>query len=120
MVRAKLLWLMGLALVIPTSVFAQCDPGNGTGGTGPDVVVGEITTPNSYGSAGGFYAYSIGTTSCNIGTAELDWIASTPEHPVISQNIFRLHDGRFEHIGVSWLKHGFTALQGNTCGCGCF
>ena len=81
--------------------------------------MGEITTPNSYGSAGGFYAYSIGTTSCNIGTAELDWIASTPEHPVISQNIFRLHDGRFEHIGVSWLKHGFTALQGNTCGCGC-
>ena len=98
---------------------AQCNPGNGPGGSGPDVIVGEITTPQSYGTAAGYYAYSIGTTSCNIGTAELDWIASTNHHPVIAQNMYRLYEGRFEHIGMSWLKHGFTALQGNTCGCGC-
>ncbi|MFL2857887.1 MAG: proprotein convertase P-domain-containing protein [Planctomycetota bacterium] len=98
---------------------AQCDPGGGTGGTGADVIVGELTGTQSYGNAGGYYAYSVGTTSCNIGTEELLWIASTNEHPVIGQNMYRLKDGRFEQIGLSWLKHGFTALQGNTCGCGC-
>ncbi len=110
---------LAVAITLHGAASAQCDPGNGLGGTGPDVIVGELTTPNSYGNAGGYYAYSLGTTSCNIGTGELDWIASNPNHPVIAQNMYRLHDGRFEHIGMSWLKHGFTALQGNSCGCGC-
>jgi subtilisin-like proprotein convertase family protein len=101
------------------NLHAQCDPGGGTGGVGADVIVGELTGTQSYGNAGGYYAYSVGTTSCNIGTEELLWIASTNEHPVIGQNMYRLRDGRFEQIGLSWLKHGFTALQGNTCGCGC-
>ena len=121
--HGSILFRVGVLFLAISSVgslaSAQCDPGGGPGGSGPDVIVGEITGPSSYGTFGGYYAYSIGTTSCNIGTAELDWIASTPEHPVISQNMFRLLDGKFEHIGVSWLKHGFTALQGNTCGCGC-
>lgn len=97
-----------------------CDPGGGFGGTGADVMVGELEgSIQSYGNAGGYYAYSVGTTSCNIGTAELLWIASTNQHPVIGQNMYRLKDGRFEHIGQSWLKHGFTALQQNACGCSC-
>lgn len=98
---------------------AQCDPGGGMGGMGPDAVVGDLTSPISYGSAGGYYAYSLGTVCCNIGTGLLDWIASTNDHPVIAQNMYRLRDGRFEQIGMSWLKHGFGALQQNACGCGC-
>lgn len=82
---------------------------------GPDVIVGEIDTPDNYGSAGGISAFAIGTTSCNIGTQILQWQAGTNQHPVISQNMFRLKDGRFEHIGTSWLKHGFYALQLNVC-----
>lgn len=111
--------LLLFAFCCGSSLNGQCDPGGGLGGTGADVIVGELYSPNSYGSAGGYYAYSIGTTSCNIGTQELLWIAGTNEHPVIAQNMYRLLDGRFEHIGMSWLKHGFTALQGNACGCGC-
>ncbi|HIC23220.1 MAG TPA: hypothetical protein EYO84_07335, partial [Planctomycetes bacterium] len=87
-----------------TSINAQCDPGGGLGGTGADVIVGELTGTQSYGNAGGYYAFSVGTTSCNIGTEELDWIASTNNHPVIGQNMFRLKDGTFEQIGMSWLK----------------
>ncbi|MGE3165468.1 MAG: hypothetical protein AB7O52_11225 [Planctomycetota bacterium] len=109
-----LVWL-GLAFLCTTPVAAQCNPGNGIGGTGPDVVVGELTSPNNYGSAGGVFAYSIGTTSCNIGTTPLLWISGGNQHPVIGQVAYRILNGRFEQIGNSWLKQGFTALQGNTC-----
>lgn len=84
-------------------------------GAGPDVIVGEIDTPDNYGSANGISAFAIGTTSCNIGTTTLSWIANNNLHPVIGQGIYRLHNGRFEQIGMSWLKHGFTALQQNAC-----
>jgi hypothetical protein len=96
-------------------VDGQCPPG----GTGPDVVVGELTGPSNYTSVGGIEALTIGTTSCNVGDAELLWIANSNQHPVIGQNLFRLKDGRFEHIGQAWLKHGFTALQMDACSCGC-
>ncbi len=115
-------FLCGLLVAVicgSTSLRAQCDPGNGVGGSGPDVMVGDLLTPLSYGSAGGFYAYALGTSSCNIGTDVLLWNANTNEHPVIAQNMYRLLDGRFEQIGLSWLKHGFAALTGDICGCGC-
>ncbi len=85
---------------------------------GPDVIVGGIPNISNYGALGGMAAYSLGTTSCNTGTQELLWIANNTNHPVIGQNIFRLENGRFEQIGMSWLKHGFTALQQNLC-CNC-
>ncbi len=119
-IRSLRIFLCTTVIVFSSmTLAAQCNPGGGLGGTGADVIVGELTGTQNYGSAGGYYAYSVGTTSCNIGTAELDWIASTNQHPVIGQNMFRLRGGTFEQIGMSWLKHGFTALQGNTCGCGC-
>ncbi|MEE9211042.1 MAG: hypothetical protein V3U29_00125, partial [Phycisphaeraceae bacterium] len=86
---------------------------------GPDVIVGVITGPSNYPSSGGIEAFAIGTTSCNIGDQELDWFDNSILHPVIGQNLFRLNNGRFEQIGQAWLKHGFFALQGNACGCGC-
>jgi len=85
---------------------------------GPDVIVGDLIDIGQYGKVGNISAYDIGTTSCNIGNVNVKWIASTNEHPVIAQNMYRLKDGRFEHIGQSWLKHGFTALTQNVC-CTC-
>ncbi|NCG12366.1 MAG: hypothetical protein GWP38_03365, partial [Planctomycetia bacterium] len=112
--------LVIVTILIQGSILhGQCDPGGGQGGTGADVIVGDLVGTQSYGNSGGYYAFSVGTTSCNIGTEELLWISSTNEHPVIGQNMYRLKDGRFEQIGMSWLKHGFTALQGNICNCGC-
>ncbi len=86
--------------------------------SGADVIVGDIPGVSTYGDLGGMSAYSLGTTSCNVGDAELLWIAGNNQHPVIGQNIYRMENGRFEQVGQSWLKHGFTALQQNLC-CDC-
>ena len=88
--------------------------------SGPDVIVGILHAAlASYGSEDGISAFAVGTTSCNKGDEELLWISSTNQHPVIGQNMFRLKDDRFEQIGMSWLKHGFTALQMDECNIGC-
>ena len=93
---------------------------------GPDVIVGDLPDVENYTTSGpvsGMRAYAVGTTSCNIGDTPLTWIdcsnSNDPQcrnHPVISQNMYRIIDGRFEQIGQAWLKHGFCALQGTVCG----
>lgn len=86
---------------------------------GPDVIVGDLNGLSRYGVVGGITAYSVGTTSCNIGDFWLDWFQNTNRHPVIGQNMFRYKvvdgAGRFEQIGQSWLKHGFFALSEGLC-----
>jgi hypothetical protein len=108
-----------LACLVVSAIHAQnneCDEV----GEYPDVIVGSLHEAIAYGSNGIHSAYSVGTVSCNIGTCWLDWIASDNRHPVIGGNMFRLKDGRFEHIGQSWLKHGFVALDEELCsGGGC-
>lgn len=86
---------------------------------GADVIVGDLNGMGNYtsgGPIGGKLAFSVGTTSCNIGTVPLTWFQNTAAHPVIAQNMFRLMNGRFEQIGQSHLKHGFCALQQGLCG----
>ncbi|MFN0060422.1 MAG: hypothetical protein ACKVX7_18350 [Planctomycetota bacterium] len=97
---------VGLLLTLAAPVGAQ---------TGPDVIVGDLQSASSWGFVGDIFAYSVGTTSCNVGTAPLSWFASTNNHPVIAQRMYRLKDDRLEQIGTSWLKHGFCALAGDVC-----
>lgn len=82
---------------------------------GPDIIVSDIYETRSWGTRNGISAFSFGTVSCNIGDREVNWYQFSRFHPVISQNVFRFKDGRFEHIGQSWLKHGFCALALNLC-----
>lgn len=90
--------------------------GNGSvAAIGPDVIVGSLPSVMKFYASGGRAAFAVGTTSCNIGDQNLKWHADTNEHPVIAQNLYRLYDGRFEQIGMSWLKHGFYALSGSVC-----
>ncbi|HRX84855.1 MAG TPA: PQQ-dependent sugar dehydrogenase, partial [Phycisphaerae bacterium] len=88
------------------------------GSPGADVIVGHLPQVSSFGSVGGIAAFSIGTVSCNVGSEQLLWVYNENHHPVIAQNMYRLKNGRFEQIGMSWLKHGFAALTGDICGCG--
>jgi hypothetical protein len=114
------LLLAGTAVVVgqsltQTVIAVPADDG-GTAASGPDVIVGAIPNYSKYGTTSGVSAYSFGSTSCNLGTVNLDWVAGTNQHPVIPQNAYRIKGGRIEQIGLSWVKHGFCALQQTLCG----
>ncbi|MFN7960924.1 MAG: hypothetical protein U0002_06590 [Thermoanaerobaculia bacterium] len=92
--------------------------------TGPDVTVISITGTGNYGAVSGIRAFAVGTTSCNVGDQPVWWcngnkgFCSDEQHPVIAQNLYRLKDGRFEQIGMSWLKHGFVSTNSFDSNCG--
>lgn len=94
--------------------------------SGPDVIVGGLEASGSavsnYTAVGAIDAISIATSSCNIGNVNVQWVASNNNHPVIGGSLYRYNvvngSGRFEQIGLGWLKHGFTALTQNLC-CTC-
>src|SRR5262245_13924132 len=114
----------------PASIQAACPTPN----SGPDLIVGtlaQLQGSQQIVSLGSdtigddtLVAFSVGTTSCNIGNATLNWIPDPdPRHPVIAQNCFRLKTdaagyNRFEQIGQDWAKHGFAALALSAC-CTC-
>ena len=93
------------ALVVTGTVVAQ-----------QDVTVSATNAVERNGAVGGVTAYSFATTSCNIGNAVAIWIDNTNEHPLIGSQLYRLMDGRYEQIGMSWLKHSFCAVNENSCG----
>jgi hypothetical protein len=109
---------------------------------GPDVIVGALHRESNNTSAGPctstswsatvngvpMCAFSVGTTSCNVGNANLLWQQSTNRHPVISQNLYRVKTIQagngasyqtFEQLGQAWLKHGFCALTQFECCASC-
>ncbi len=92
---------------------------------GPDVIVGDIQVQGSvnYTNSGSIDAFSFASYSCNMGNVGVQWVASTNKHPVIPQSMYRYKvvsgAGRFEQLGISWCKHGFTALNNAICGCTC-
>ncbi len=114
-----------LATLIAAGLLASPEPGTTRGsGNGPDVTVHFLPSVSHYGPEGGVHSYAVGTTSCNIGNEPLWWCdndrayCDDDQHPVIAQNIYRLKGGRFEQLGMSWLKHGFLALANSDSECG--
>jgi len=91
--------------------------------SGPDVIVGSLNGVSNYSAVGGVEALSLGTTSCNLGDTNLSWISGNNQHPVIGGNLYRLKDyggwWAMEHVGMSWLKHGFFALSQSLCCSNC-
>jgi hypothetical protein len=111
-------WRACVAALLLSAASGVAMAGNNTCEEGeiPDVIVGSLQAIQNYGVVGDTRAFSVGTTSCNIGTCWLDWFQHPSNlHPVIGANMYRLKDGRFEQIGQSWLKHGFFALSQGLC-----
>ena len=120
------LGLGGLAVFIG-QMDAIALPGGGNDGgvaAGPDVIVGALPNISAFGQGiwpvtGGttYVAYSVGTTSCNIGNQQLLWNPNpSVTHPVMPQGIYRVKNGVMQQVGQSWVKHGFCALQETLCG----
>jgi hypothetical protein len=99
-------------------------PATPTRSNGPDVTVGNLSDTAYYGggsawmadSSGTYfatdvYSYATGTDSWNIGDIPVEWQSANQLHPVIGQQMYRAKNGRFEQIGVSWLKHGFASTN---------
>jgi len=126
----------GLENVVPEGVLT----------VGPDVTIIDLSGVDNYNSGGGSACpagygvgncrgFAIGTNSCGRGTVPADWCdqnsscrtttdayhpiapATNTDHSVIGQNMYRLHNGRFEQIGASFLKHGFVSTNSDDNDC---
>lgn len=82
----------------------------------PDLAVSRLNGITSFGAVDDAVAYSFGFDHCNIGDTPLDWFDSTNRHPIVASQLYRLYEGRFEQIGLSFAFHEFFPLQLNTCG----
>ncbi len=118
-------WLMMIAVGLGLNIVGIVNA------AGPDVTVHDLfggSGLQNWGVSGGIRGYSVGTTSCNVGDAPLNWCdesnlsvcqpgSTSADHPIIGQNMYRLKNNRFEQIGASWLKHGFFSLNETTDSC---
>lgn len=92
---------------------------------GPDIIVGDMSGLQQFGSASGQVGLGIGTTSCNNGDQPFHFYQlPNTDHSVVTQNLYRMSGGssnndRFEQIGQAWVKHTFGANQDNACSFGC-
>ncbi len=93
-----------------------------TAEAGPDLVVSTIHEVGNHATAGVLDAISLGNILCNVGGDSADWHDADTLHPVVGTALYRYEivdgAGRFEQVGVSWLKHATTAGNGNAC-CTC-
>jgi hypothetical protein len=101
-------------LTLPQGAAARSDNGEGVGVT--DVALCQLVDTRSWGRVGDIHAYSIRTDTWNVGDEILVWEEFTPDHPLMAQHLYRYRDGRIEMLGLSWIKHGFCALQLTGCG----
>jgi hypothetical protein len=87
------------------------------GAAGPDVLYSGISDIANHGAVGGIRAYTLGTSTCNIGNQNLLW--TNDGTPGVGFNAYRLHGGRMVQIGLSWVKTACCAAAGSGCGLSC-
>ncbi len=102
------------AISRPIVAFLTCAMA-GSARAGPDLQIAEIfdTFNTKLGTIGNITAYTFSTAFCNIGDESTIWLEFNNQHPVLGQNAYRFEvvdgAGRFEQIGLSWIKHGSCA-----------
>lgn len=100
---------------------------------GPDLVMSGLGSGNvgsdngdvngfgvqSAGTIGDVSAFVLGTVACNIGDADLSWFELSNQHPLFGTQGYRYRvvdgSGRFEQVGMSWLKHAFCGADAARC-----
>jgi hypothetical protein len=118
--RSVLACVIGVAIISTMAISARAGGdrgGESAGGPiGADAALCQLLNTRSWGRVGDLHSYSIRTNTWNVGDENLVWQEFTPDHPIMAQNIYRHRNGRLEQIGLSWVKHGFCALQQIGCG----
>lgn len=93
--------------------------GLGSGNVGNDMGDVNGVGITLWGTAAGVSGYSMNTVACNIGNAALSWFEFTNQHPVFGTQVYRYRvvdgAGRFEQVGMSWLKHGTCGADSARC-----
>ena len=92
---------------------------------GPDIITFKVADSfgtydmDHYNTGDGHEHWAVATTSGNPGTLVAQWAESGQGElsPVIGAQHYRIKDGRFEQIGMSWLKHSFCAVSEPMCDC---
>ncbi len=90
--------------------------------TGPDVIAADILSAFNTTPEGSIDAIALGVAACNMGTVKLNWLGGSPDTALVRGNFHRYQvvdgAGRFEQIGLSWLKNGFYPAPTTThCAC---
>ncbi len=84
---------------------------------GPDVVYSDINGISNTGTVGSITSYSYGSYTCNMGNLNLSW--TNGGTPGLAMNLFRLHNGRLEQIGLGFAKVACCAAASPNCGMAC-
>ncbi|MBC7772303.1 MAG: hypothetical protein H7210_07410 [Pyrinomonadaceae bacterium] len=84
------------------------------GTSGPDVTYQDLTDVASYGAVGGIRGYALGSSTCNIGDANLIW--ANRGSPALAMNAYRLHNGRLTQVGLGFCKTACCAAASSGCG----
>jgi hypothetical protein len=94
------LWLGGAAQAFPV---------------GADVKLADIQSISNHGLLNGVYGYTIGSHTCNVGTANLTWANNGT--PGLGMNAYRLHNGRLVQIGLGFAKLACCAAASTSSLC---
>jgi hypothetical protein len=92
-------------------------PGNPDMRAGGDVVYQNISDVGNHGVVGAYMAFSLGTSTCNIGNQNINWLDDGT--PGVGFNAYKLNNGRLTQIGMGWVKTACCAAAGNGCGLSC-
>lgn len=84
----------------------------------PDLLYTDVAGITNWGTVGGIRGYSLGSHTCNYGNVSMRWGNSWVGTPYLAMNAYRLHNGRIEQIGQSWVKYSCCAAAGNGCASG--
>lgn len=63
-------------------------------------------------------AYSARATICNTDTGNVSVSISSALHPKVSQNLYRIKNGRMQQIGMSWSNHTAIVVNEDLCDVG--
>ena len=92
--------------------------------SGPDLIVSMFTDITNYAyqqtESGLISNFVVGPQVCSVGDEPIHCEGlPSPYHYMLRSALYRLKGGRFEQLGISWVYHGYLAVNDSMCGMDC-